>query len=475
MSPWPKIKSLCLVAGFALLAGPAFPAGVPLYQPIVQGDMNANGGRVTNALQVVASNLNASASITLAGDLRTAWPSITNSAALTNKDTRAWTNNTGIYGNGLGLTNIPGSGLQSASINSNRLDAATVALFTAGASGGGGGTGIATNSGSGTNNVFINPYFETQDSNGIQTNQAGAYLFGPIGSGSSIGTGNDDGSGIWGGIGNTIPNSGGQAASIVGGTDNLNDGRGSIILDGEDNTLQHNVIGGSDFNAFYAVILAGQSNVLSGNFSIAGGLNANVTNAGCFVYAGSQATRFSSKTNNTVLFRALNGVGINTNYPGNNALKVVGNIDATSISVNGTSITSGLGYTIAVCGGGTGFTPADGTTYYLGANFLNGVLDTANDYARIEIPKAGTIKRMFLKISQITTSGTSETVNHYIRLNNTTDIANVTGSYSTGQLETTVTASTAVVAGDYITVKIVTPTWVTNPVGVVFYGLIYIE
>jgi len=94
---------------------------------------------------------------------------------------------------------------------------------------------------------------------------------------------------------------------------------------------------------------------------------------------------------------------------------------------------------------------------------------------RVYIPKSGTIKVAFI-YSYAGTAGTGETWKMYIRLNNSSDtliqdllLANSNRVWSNTLL------NIAVVAGDYIEIKEICPTWVTNPATVTRTGVIYIE
>lgn len=139
------------------------------------------------------------------------------------------------------------------------------------------------------------------------------------------------------------------------------------------------------------------------------------------------------------------------------------------------SLSAGMGYTLSL-GAGLGGNPADSTTYYFGADLVAGIVNTTYSLARIEIPKAGTIKRFFLKVRVTGTLGTTETVTHYVRLNDTTDVAQIDTTYdATSKDATNTSVSQAVSAGDFIAVKIVCPAWATNPTSVRIYAVVYIE
>lgn len=121
--------------------------------------------------------------------------------------------------------------------------------------------------------------------------------------------------------------------------------------------------------------------------------------------------------------------------------------------------------------------PADATTYYFGANYFDAVVSSTAGLAKIRIPKAGTIKSCYIEVRNRGTAGTTEVSTISIRLNNTTDTtvsavlitSTVPNAFSNAAL------AIAVIAGDYIEIKWVTPTWVTNPTNVDIFGCVYIE
>jgi hypothetical protein len=121
-----------------------------------------------------------------------------------------------------------------------------------------------------------------------------------------------------------------------------------------------------------------------------------------------------------------------------------------------------------------GFSPADATTYYFGSIPTRDPGTTAA-VRRMYIQHPGTVKAISVFANFTAGSGEASTLS--FRLNNTTDttitsavdmsaapfVANVTG------------LNIAVVAGDYFEIKWVTPTWATNPTGVVFSVKVFIQ
>lgn len=119
-----------------------------------------------------------------------------------------------------------------------------------------------------------------------------------------------------------------------------------------------------------------------------------------------------------------------------------------------------------------GGNPADSTTYFVGqdANTIPSIFSIVQS----RVPRTGTVKGVSLKVHSV--AGSSETVNFYIRINDTTDFANVTGDMSVNTLDLLVSGlSQAVVEGDYLALKIVTPAWVTNPTAWSLWAKLWIE
>jgi hypothetical protein len=135
-------------------------------------------------------------------------------------------------------------------------------------------------------------------------------------------------------------------------------------------------------------------------------------------------------------------------------------------------ITGYQGYTLVANTGA--FAPADGTTYYYGNNYTNAATTTATN-RRIYIPKTGTIK--YVDISTVCTVGTSEATTLNLRLNNTTNttISTTLNFSSAVQFQQVSGLSISVVAGDYIEMQFVAPTYATNPTNITITNVIYIE
>lgn len=130
-----------------------------------------------------------------------------------------------------------------------------------------------------------------------------------------------------------------------------------------------------------------------------------------------------------------------------------------------------LGYTIDVQA--LTSSPTDAQTIYFGQ--LPKAPVTAAATSKIYIRKAGTIKMANIYCYS-GTAGTAEAWVMSIRLNNTTDtqIASVAAAINERVFSNS-SLNIPVIAGDYIEIKAVNPTWATNPLTTIFGGYIYIE
>lgn len=165
-------------------------------------------------------------------------------------------------------------------------------------------------------------------------------------------------------------------------------------------------------------------------------------------------------SNQTDLQNALNAKQ-NTITPGSSAQYVRGDL----------TLGNYTGYTLSVQA--LTSSPTDAQTIFFGN--LPKVPVTAAATSKILIRKAGTIKMAEIYCFS-GTAGTSEAWVMSIRLNNTTDTQIASLSVSASERIFSNTAlSIPVVAGDYIEIKCVNPTWVTNPLTTIFGGYIYIE
>jgi len=133
-----------------------------------------------------------------------------------------------------------------------------------------------------------------------------------------------------------------------------------------------------------------------------------------------------------------------------------------------------LGYSMQVFTRDTNV--ADATTYYMGSRAGN-TISTLEAGARIYIPQSGTVTKIYIQFVNLTSNGTSETSTIYFRLNDTTDTT--ISSAITNDATTTTFNNTAlgiaVSAGDFFTLKWVTPTWATNPQGCQMTATVWIQ
>jgi hypothetical protein len=120
------------------------------------------------------------------------------------------------------------------------------------------------------------------------------------------------------------------------------------------------------------------------------------------------------------------------------------------------------------------FDPADNTTYAINtAAPVSGLFGTR---FKIPIPKTGTIKKAIVSWYASSVAGTSESISCYIRLNNSSDtlIASVADT-SNNKTFSNYSLSISVTEGDYIEIKLTTPSWSTNPTAVYISWSVYIE
>lgn len=127
-------------------------------------------------------------------------------------------------------------------------------------------------------------------------------------------------------------------------------------------------------------------------------------------------------------------------------------------------------------GNSSGLSPADATTYHFGDNLaINGSTTTDGGH-RVCSPVTGTVKRVYGAALINGTAGSSENVTITVRNVTAATTENVTTTAvwnvgSKSEVSFSNTAMTlAVTAGDCLIMRIVTPTWVTNPTGVYIYA-----
>ena len=123
---------------------------------------------------------------------------------------------------------------------------------------------------------------------------------------------------------------------------------------------------------------------------------------------------------------------------------------------------------------GTAASPTDASTRYIsGAPVAPFVSATASSYTA---PVAGTITSATINWYTAGTAGTNETISMYVRVNNTTDylIASVGNTDANKQFVNNALSIT-LAANDTFNIKIVNPTWATNPTSVSIGGVLLFE
>jgi len=116
---------------------------------------------------------------------------------------------------------------------------------------------------------------------------------------------------------------------------------------------------------------------------------------------------------------------------------------------------------------------ADNTTYFIGA--LQTAPFTTDTNLRLIAPKSGTIKTVVFSTRQTFGSGESSTLALGINGSYSNISTSILFNGNPINTELITGLSRNVNAGDYITLRLQTPAWVTNPLGVSFNCVIYIE
>ncbi len=137
-------------------------------------------------------------------------------------------------------------------------------------------------------------------------------------------------------------------------------------------------------------------------------------------------------------------------------------------------------YTISFVGANQN--PGNGQTRYIGAMAPEGWGSaTSQEWVKIEIPRSGTIKRLFV---HNLVAGTLDTGANNVTWSIDYDSGTATGVTCTTLMNTLAGAAAyctdstdtyAVTAGHYVCLKVVTPTYTTPPTTVSIEGLLYIE
>ncbi len=145
-------------------------------------------------------------------------------------------------------------------------------------------------------------------------------------------------------------------------------------------------------------------------------------------------------------------------------------------STGAVTCAAAAGYTLTLMNIGTN-SPANSTAYYVGADMID-TNNTSFDTAKIQVPKAGSIKRIYVQTNLPSGNlASAESVTHSVCINSNTNCFG-SASFAYNAVSTSGSDSTlnqAVNAGDTISIKVQTPAWVTKPTNVRWYAVIYIE
>lgn len=109
--------------------------------------------------------------------------------------------------------------------------------------------------------------------------------------------------------------------------------------------------------------------------------------------------------------------------------------------------------------------PADATTYFIANGVSLTSFTSSVGSSRYIFAKSGTIAKCYGVLTVQGTLGTAGSSTISIRLNNSSDTTVTSSLAATASANTfnNTGLSIAVVAGDYIEIKMLTPTWATNP------------
>ena len=263
----------------------------------------------------------------------------------------------------------------------------------------------------------------------------------------------------------------GKQDSLVSGTNIKTINSNSIVGSGNV-AVQDVLVSGTNIKTINATSVLG-----SGNFDLQdkliSGTNIKTINSNSLLGSGDlpvQATLVSGTNIKTINSTSLLGSGDvavqATLVSGTNIKSVNGN------SLLGSGDLSVVGYTLSFQH--LTFSPPDAGTLYFG-NIPAVPIGSGGGLRKVYIRKAGTIKIAEF-YCQSGTAGTAESWSWYIRKNNTTDTLIATLAVSANERIFSNTAlNIAVAVGDYIEIKMVNPTWATNPLTTITGGYIYIE
>lgn len=125
-------------------------------------------------------------------------------------------------------------------------------------------------------------------------------------------------------------------------------------------------------------------------------------------------------------------------------------------------------------GAGNLAAPADEATYYFGS--LTGLAPQTSAGNCVQwFPKAGTVKAAYIRWYATGTAGSGENISIYIRCNSVDTLIETKGTTGAAKIFSNAALNLSVAAGDSFEIKVVCPTWATNPTNVQLGGVIYVE
>lgn len=143
--------------------------------------------------------------------------------------------------------------------------------------------------------------------------------------------------------------------------------------------------------------------------------------------------------------------------------------------INGVNVALGTAGYALIFGMVAPLSMADSTTYYFTLTADAAPVSVTYNNVKIAIPKTGILRRFDILVRVAGALGSAETVSHFVRINDTTDVGQIDCSYNVAAQNFSAVINQAVTAGDFVAIKVVTPAWVTNPTTVRNVATIYIE
>jgi len=138
-------------------------------------------------------------------------------------------------------------------------------------------------------------------------------------------------------------------------------------------------------------------------------------------------------------------------------------LDDTSAAQRRTTLNIKYALPIGFWVAGAGLNPVDATTYFFGTP--NRVATTSSQLSKLYFRQGGIVRiaELYL-LTSVANAGSNESFTAYVRLNDTTDYSIASVATTDAQRVFTNTAIDITISpGDYIEIKVVCPTWATNP------------